>query len=497
MSFSGESNFQYLENPAMRVASGKIPVDGTGQSEVIDHISATTGASGGATGEPANYNGRKAELNLGKVDGVRYMLQGSYIAITGYAARVTAAGVSSIVPDGVSIPFNPIAAIISSIDIKLNDSQSLLEKYEEALGHASMMKILTTKTKQELESMHDTMFTPCIEERRDLNTGGANTDLSLASQYRRKRPANAAHTASSGGWLVTDGGNINIHTKNIPLSMLFDSCSIPAAFYISSMQINLLCKPTTGILIYDTGKLANGGIPQGEIKYFVTNIELYYQKLELSAAQMPLEKEKFLSNPILMLGSYKVYEASEDNLSTSHGRREPTVRNLQSVILAYPSMTTLDNPAGGTAGANPYQYTYGTEVSAGPTYNGPNGYQVSYNGIYSPPQSLSYDLDNFSMNTALMAQYRFLTGWSLRRGLEPAIDFSHMRASRENGVDSNPYVLFCANFFTPTTYAQRNSGGAVLNTVIKGSTITGSGGLTCKIRMGSLEMRTDGKVYTD
>jgi len=327
-----------------------------------------------------------------------------------------------------------------------------------------MVKFLTCFSRESLEWMSDSLFTPCMENIRDTTSAG----LSVQTQTRS---ANA---------FIENDGTIKYGCKNILMSDLFDSLRLPSAFYIQTLKLNIRPKASTDILF----KMPAA---PGTNRFFVSNLTLYLSLLSLTESQLAIEAKRIESTESLVRESFWVYDPITKQHSQGITYRDSGVKNMQAAVLMFPSNYCADGK-----GLNPYQYVYGNSTIAA---SGVSAYQMRYDTVYSPSIALAVDTIHHSRNTPLYYQYRELCRRIGDREAAPAIDFvQHMGQQGEvvGTVDNNPYVLFCAVFYPLTTYGHKLMAGSEHE-------ITTSGGGTqtsviVRIRLAFAELMGDTSI---
>lgn len=476
MAFNTEANIRYTTNPALEVAKGPIPMDGSSLNEVTTKNQTTTAMVNQGPGEPMAFNGVEVLFDVRPPSNARVMFDKSYIKIDGFAANM-AVNADAPVLDGASIPWNSIAALIRTAEIKMNQSATTTELLVQNVGDGSMVKMLTRYTRTALESMEDSMFTPCFEETRDLNTGvaggGGHVALSQVSQLRRNTQ------------LVDPIGNTQRkHSKNIYLSDLFDSVRIPAAFYLNNLQLRIRPNLTSDILIKDTGRM---GVNADLQKYFVTGMTLYLTYVTLSDEQLKLEAERILKNPAMMLQTFYAYDALQRVHQQGVTHRDTNVKNLQACVALFPSSL-----AGDGIGANRYQYCYGSGVGG---VTGITTYQMRYGQVYSPAQPVNVSQTNHATNTEMYAQYRLLSRKMWEREVDIPVRFTDMAPSRPTLDDPSYYTMFCAQFFPLTAHGHATLNGGDHEVIFSGGAANAEPVVIVRIRLSFLEIRGDSSVY--
>jgi len=535
MSFSVDSNIAYVEYPALAMGRGPIPMDGSALQEVSYQLQTTTAPVVGISGEPNNFNNVEALFDINISANNRVLFDKSYLHIEGFACDMRVGVTTPIATGATSIPWNSLAALFATAEVKLNNGAVTTEQITQNLGDGSMAKFLTKYSPDMLENMSDSLFTPCLEEERDVlyvvptpapkmfknydvkekeivitntpttNTApqkgllpkssgwvypsattftpNATTGMSPTSQYR-------AHTQ-----LVQNSLPL-MHAKNIYLCDLFDSLRLPAAFYVQNVQLKFRPKPATDILFTDTAALIGGSaLPLGyNPKYFVTRMTLFLTQVTLSEDQLRRESEKIKENASVLRESFFSYDAVQKTHSQSASYRDSNIKNMQAAIFMFPSSTAADG-----IGINRYQYTYGCAIGdmAHPSNTtGIVSYQHKYDSKNSPNNYLAISPATPAYNTDVFAQYRMLCRKMSDRESPITVNFFYGYGgynSVYDQLDHSNYVMFCAPFFPLTTHGHQLMAGA------DHEIITSGGGtqpiVIVRIRLSFMEIRGDTQVY--
>lgn len=504
MSFDLNANLKPAENPALSVGSGPIAVDVSSLSEVTFQYQPDNGVGPGTeTGAPNNYNDQDITFNVKIPATSRVLFDKSYIRLEGIAFDITGGVVAGPVPYGVSIPWNPVAALLQTAEVQLNESSDMTEQLNQEIGHASNIKMMTRYSKDVMDRMSDFFFTPTIESRRDLNTG---TGIAVASSGLSPESfARNLENLSS-----TEGGGIPVpHSKNIYLGDLFDSLRIPSAFFLQRFRMTLRPKASTNILFGDKEGLAAGGAhAMSVMRYFVTGARLFLTMVQLTENQLVVEKNKILSNAALLRESFSTFDARRDQHVPGKSYRDSNIKNMQAAVFMFPSNTTSETGtlASTPLGCNPYQYVY-NNIPDAPLVTAYAGgiasYQHRYDGLNSPSQPLTVDPIRPETNTDLFHQYRLLTRRTSDREVALALKFTSsmgnhmvMGASPVLPIpkyDHCPYVLFCAQFYPLNAALHKNMAGADHEIITSGG--GNAGIIIVRIRSSFMEIRGDTSVY--
>ena len=471
MAFNSTSNFTYQENPALQHGTGKIPMDASSLSEIVYPYQTNTAPRVQGVGEDPSYNGVETLFDVRIPATARVLFDKSYFRVTGYAANM-AIGKGSPCLLGSSIPWNSIAALLDTAEVQLNQNATTTEQINQNLGDGSMVKMLTRYTREAIEGMDDSFFTPCLEETRDV-TGAALgiTYLSVVSQARRTHEL-----------IESAGVAQKLHSKNIYLCDLFDSLRLPAAFFIQNLQFKLRPKMSQDILLKDSVCL---GVAAPLQKYFITGITLYLTMLNLTENQLVIERDRIQRSEALLLESFYAYDAIQKTHSQGASYRDSNIKNMQAAVFMFPSSGAADG-----IGVNPYQYCYGSTLGG---QAGLSAYQQKYENIYSPAQPLAVSNSNHATNTDLFAQYRLLCRKMADREITTALRMRDFSPTRGTAQDWSCYVLFCSQFYPQTAYGHKNMAGADHEIITSGGAVEPI--VIVRIRLSFLEIRGDTSVY--
>jgi hypothetical protein len=474
------ARISYVRDRALVDPQRPIEMDRSGVGEVTTEYPPAEAAVVEGT-DPASFTGTTATFDLQPNAPTRVAFDKSFITITGYAANMTI-GSGSPVLLGASIPWNTIAAVLRSARIQLNNQSDNVENIQNNLGHGSMVKMLTTYTRSQLEAMDDQLFTPCIESNRDFNTGvfGIASTLSQESQDRRLQQ------------LLRTTGPLDVAplqrvvSKNIYLCDLFDSLKLPANWLTKNLHIELTFKRANEILIKDTGCL---GVNAANQKFFITSVLLNLTASSLSAEEIGKSEDMLRSNPneVLVQQSFISYDTIQKTHSNGANHRDSNVRNMQASVVLFPSDKTPD-----LTGANPYQYAYDSDaLFASPV----TGYQMRYDNVYSPSRNLRVNASptQVGANSQLYAQYRLLCARMTDRENDLALSLKHFSPAFRGTEDYSPYVLFCSPFYSMTAAGHPLHGGSDHEVIIGGG--TASTIIICRIRLSLVDLLVSGQMH--
>lgn len=465
-------SFKPARDPALEVGLNSLEADTSGVGERTNLYYPTQGPVASGT-DPLSYTGQNLTFDISPGATTRVRFDKSFITITGYAANMTIGSASPVLV-GASIPWNTIAAVLQSAKIQFNSQSDNIENIQNELGHGSMMKMLTTYSRTQLEAKDDAFFTPCIESSRDLNTGiPPITLLSTTSQTRRTSQ------------LLNGDGTQRIISKNIYFCDLFDSMYFPAAWLVKNLHLELGFKTSDAILIKDTGCL---GVNAPTQKFFISSVVLNLTQLQLSSDEIAKADTLLRTDPggVLVRDPFYMYDVVPKTHSTGAAHRDSNVKNLQAAIVAFPSNRVKDG-----AGANPYQYTYDADVNF---VSGITGYQMRYDNVDSPAQRLSIatGVKNTGQNTRLYGQYRLICKGMRDRQTELALSMNEFAPNVATTEDVAPYVLLCSQFYSLTASDHLLAGGSDHEVYIDGG--TDSQIIICRIRTGYAMVNNAGAV---
>lgn len=463
-SFAIDANLRAAADPAMDNCSGPILYDASSVQELLIQYNPNQAATTYGGLGPSCYNG---------IQDLRFVVQGdlssrirfdkSYLKIEYMAADVSVPSPYAAVNyNNVSIPWNPIAAIIQTIYYQLNGTNQTVERYDANFQHGNMIKLLTSYTRQGLEDNSDRFFTPCIESTRDVTTG-----LSVESTNRSRYQ-----------FRLDSGGGINYGSKAIMLSDIFDSMVPETSNYINMMQLLITIKAPDQILFHTT---ATTGINN----FYVTGIKLFIVQDKLSTLQLEEESKKVAGNLPITRVAYRRFDTFNDIHSSTKAYLTTGIKNLQAAILMFPSTTSGD-----TVGINPYQYTYGSSPTpdTGITY-----YRQRYGAIVYPISGQMVDPINKNKNTELYENWKTLTRMINNKIYSPTIPFLPCVGLHGATYDVSNYVFFSSVFCNQDAAFMKNASGSDHEIVTNGGT-SGAIGVIVRIRMNAYAVDGDTTV---
>jgi hypothetical protein len=481
MQFDQSHNIVYDHADMTRLGEGPIPHDRSFEwerySEFAPNETPPSVNIEGTARSINSFNGRDVLFDYRPPTSDRIVLHRSYLAIEGFACITGAAPV----PDTSSIPWNTIAAFLTSADLTFNTSGSSLEKLDHELGHGSMIKMLTRYSSEALERNTETFFTPCIESTRDVRDM-VGTPLGLSPESEKRRL----------DWLVRTFLVANVATqaprpnrKIIYLGDLFDACRLQTAFYLQRLLIKLAIKPATDILF-------SSATPATAQYYYITKITFHPCLVACSPDMALDEARKVSENAIRMREGFMVFEPSEDNFVSGRQLTQSSVKNIQSAVITFPSTRCGDTVviAGASVhfGVNPYQYSFNcANIDAATTSRtgGITAFQQVYATRFSPDYQLPTIIteilngvnETIEPSTDLLAHYRTLCRYMGNREQSLPITVTQYRGGviandvviEPLNMDLSSYALFCSNFFpNQLAYPHSTLGGNQLQSRIFG-----------------------------
>jgi hypothetical protein len=472
MSFEPSNAFIGIPYAALSNSTGKIPYDISCISEVTYPYQTNTAPVIGGAGEDPTYNGIETMFDIRVPGSSRVMFAKSYLRVTGYAANM-AVSKAAPVPLGTSIPWNTLC-MFNTAELTLNQNATTTELINQNLGDSMMMKFLTKYSREAIESMDDSLFTPTIEEIRDRGDSPTPGSTYLSETSQRRRLTQLVNDITSTQKMVS---------KNIYLCDLFESLRTPSGFFVQNVQVKITPKLAHDILIKDLGCL--GPTVASQQKFFITGLTLNLVMTQLTENQMMVERDRILNGREPMLRqAFHSYDAVQKSHTQGASYRDSNVKSMQAAILLFPSTLAADG-----VGCNRYQYCYGSGVGG---VTGLSTYQMRYDNVYSPAQPLVVSTTHPESNTPLYAQYRLLSRKMSDRDISLAVPFRSFAVDRNEPVDESPYVMFMAQFYPQDTAGHRMLNGADHEVIT-------SGGATepiviVRIRLSFLEIRGDASI---
>lgn len=433
---------EYRPDRSFEIGTVPIPVDASYANEVTIERNPVEAPSPGGIGEPVAYNNVASDtrFDIWVDDPDRIAFHKSYIKLDGEAELMPPGGPGNPLTSTIGIPWNSIAALISAYRLDINNVA--IEEYNQCVGDSAVAKSLIRYTRDALESMTDTHFTPCIESVRDTTT-----NLSPETEMR---------TRTNLVYNPTGPTSIQKHSKCIPLSELFDSLRAPACFRAKHITITLRFKLTNEILF-------GTGVSAATARYYITGCKLYLARSHLTDEQKKRELELMSKSEAVYQQAYYFYEALGHAYSGSDTFIDNTVRNVQAAIAMFPSTSANDH-----IGINPYQYCYNCLVNG---TAGITSYQMTYNGIDSPNFTVPISSNQQALNTNVYEQYRNLCRKWWNWDLPLALSYPSMNAvPNQYPSDPSPYVLLCSAFFPQGVLIHDLDAGATLQVRLNGAT---------------------------
>lgn len=362
----------------------------------------------------------------------------------------------------VSIPWNPIAATFQNVYYQLNGTNQTVERYDSNFQHGNMIKILTSYTRQALEEATDRFFTPCIESTRDTITG-----LSMESADRAK----AAFQRDV-------SGTINLGSKIIMLSDIFDSLKVETACFAQLFQLYMTLKAPDQILF---AMPAVTGIN----RFYITGLRLYIAQDKLSSRQLDIETKKTMDNVPMVRNGYRRFDVFTDSHVSSKSYITTGIKNLQASVLMFSSVT-----AGDGVGINPYQYCYCSSITPN---TGITHYRHRYGSIVYPLSGQNVDPINKARNTDVYTIWRALCRLINDKTFSSAIPFTPCMGVNGPLYDISTYAFFPAIFCNQDTAPMKLASGGDHEIIVNGGH-TGATGIIVRIRLNSYAIYGDSTV---
>jgi hypothetical protein len=435
----------------LRSCRSKVEVNESFLSEkLIRSYPIQTAGSDQGVGLPFAYNGTQVNFEYQPDAGWRIRFDKSYLVVRYLAANVgVPAPYGVISPATTSIPWNTPAALFNRANYGLNASNVIVENYDDTFMYGNMIKVLTQYSAPALEAASDRFFTPCIEEKRD-----ANTVMSVASFDR-----STLHLQTPGNPVATPAYG----SKIIMLSDIFDSLRATTAWHIKKFRMQIGVKPAADIL-FNVTVPAPGYIP----RFYVQTMELRLSLEQLSKEAVEREVEFLAKSETMTNMFFNRYEALNLQYTPSMTYQEPSIRNMTSAALLFPSDRQGDQ-LDPLATGNYLQFTYG-ERTVG---SGITSYQHIYKSILSPEQPVTIFTTNKAANNDLFQQWRLLTNAQRETITAPTLDFMKaMGQADASGADKNPYVMFPGVFFNLEGYPTTTNSGSTHRIVTTGGNAT-------------------------
>jgi hypothetical protein len=363
--------------------------------------------------------------------GSRIRFDKSYLKFEYVALNVEAEPFTAIDFQTVSIPWNPIAALIQNTYYQLNGTNQTVERLDANFQHGNMIKILTTYTAEALEAASDHFFTPCMESQRDLKTN-------LSAESRARALDNLTDRATVPGPLYG--------SKIVMLSDIFDSLRAPVACFAQLFQLYMTLKAPDEILFKAT---ANTDVN----RFYVTGIKLFIVQNRLSESQLRTEAARISGpEPITRVG-YRRFDVISDVHANAKSYITTGIKNLQAAILMFPSTVCAD-----TLGINPFQYCYANGLVNG---SGLSYYRHRYGAMTYPLSGQAVETINRARNTEMYEAWRTLSRMISDNGktfATPVQFFPHVVGVKQD-TDTSSYVFFPAVFCNQDTAPMRVTSG--------------------------------------
>jgi hypothetical protein len=463
-SFDVSAHTRFAGDPAMVNCTGPILFDESLQQEnLVQYVPMSASQQNGGMG-PNCYNGItdiRFAVNGDLSSRIRY--DKSYLRVDYVAYDMTTpATPKAIDPDTCSIPWNPVAALITSTYYQLNGTNQTVEKLDGNFQHGNMIKALTTYTREALEAASDRFFTPCMEDTRDLKSTLSTTSKARAAQN------------------LVDAEDLPVSgSKIIMLSDIFDSFKPPYACFSQLLYFMITFKSTENILFQTS---ANTGVN----RFYITNLRLFVVQDKLSDPQLTIETARIDSQDTLLRVGYNRYDVQVDTHTSAKTYIMTGIKNMQAAILMFSSTQCGDN-----IGVNPYQYCYasGSGGTTGLTF-----YRHRYGTTMYPMSGQVVETTNKMRNTEPYTIWRTLTRMISQnsRFFASPIDFYDHIGKTDSTKDISSYVFFGAVFSNPETAPMRVASGYDHEIVTSGGTATN--GIIVRIRVNAYSIGHDTMV---
>ena len=342
-----ENYFETISDERYNIfSSQKIAVDASSNKLSISRKPPWATGSGG--NGIINYTNKPLQFRVYSSYDLRCYLPYFCLVIKSHASKIVNNVEVSINYQQVSIPSNIVMALIRNAYLRFNSNSEMAEIYNnQKIGVANVTRMLKTKSRTELENMHECHFTPYFEtEGRDLVSG-----LTVESALRSRRWLSTESTNN------TAGGIIN-HSKMLKLADLFSSCAAVGYLQINTIDIVLELNMYNDIL-FQTSADANAN------HYIIDDISLIVDQVKMTEAQASLELAEIKKGKNEQHLSFLYYDVCVQNYIKDSRIIIPTVEHLQSMCWMFPS--NIDgqgiNKQQFILNASSYLVKYGNESS--------------------------------------------------------------------------------------------------------------------------------------
>lgn len=521
MSFNTSASTTPAPYSALAIGRDPVPFDGSCLNELYYQYPSNSSATVNS-GIPS-FNGVEMNFDMRVPSNCRVRLDKSYVQITGHAGTIALD--TTAIPVSASIPWNSYT-MLNKAEIQLNQSTTILESVSQQYGDGIMVKMLTRYSKQALESKSDRFFTPCIESRRDISmpyvapvaaaytvltnpatvapAPGTGSLLTTApvDEVNGLSPESAARSAN---WLNAGAGaagTVSV-SKNLYFSDMFDSCNVPSAFFLQFVRLRVTPKQVNEI-IFDSN------IPATPCGFWITSMTVFLSMTQLTEGSIAEQIKLIQENQTVFQQSFAAYDAKQTGHESGGSQQYTAVKNLQAFVTLIKSTAPqtgglIGNIADRRNGVNQYQYVYGFTLPGAtattPAIAGVSQYQYRYQNTLSPqyPVSVALTAGTIRTNTNLYALYQELTSRTADKELAPVLSAHEMLQppvavnGNVDGYDTNPYVMFAAQFFPDEASFHSSMAGGSLDAVISGGGPTSV--IYVQIRTSLVEIRGDTMVY--
>lgn len=308
------------------------------------------------------------------------------ILVKGHASKIVGGNEVSINSKEVSIDWDPASALIKNCYIRLNSNSEMLENYQNSrYDVAHKVRMLQTLSRQMIEGDDSIFMSPCFETSRDTVTV-----LSAESQARSRRWLSSTTTAPTAAGII-------YHSRSLPLSHLFSSCSIPAYLQVNCIDIVIEFKKYDEILF-------STSVDTSANSYIIDDVSIILDQTKMSPAQASIELKELVDGTNVQRMAYPYYEIVSQAYVQSAKLIVPNCVDLQSVAFMFPSTTD-------GYGVNPLQFIL----------NDISSYSVMYGNMQITDLPLNIDTTNRQTNVELYYYYRKCCHKEFTTNFVPAI----------------------------------------------------------------------------
>lgn len=415
--------FEPSEDPRYSVFNTSIPIDGSSSGISISRRSAMIR---GGDGTGLNATGNPTLFRINSSTDLRNYLSAFSFLVKCHAYKLVNGVQTPVVHTTVAIDWDSASALIENAYISYNNNSEVAENYNSSTySVAHKIRMLQTLSRTCAEGMDDILFTPCHESVRDTTTV-----LSPETLARTQK------------WLSSysdETESIVQHKKNWPLSYLFSSASSAGYLDVHQIDICFTFKRPTRIL----HQLA----ANRDVNYYVIDdIELVVDQTKMTAPQASIElKDKKTGDDVQRFG-FLFYDLLTTSYTNSQKIIVPSVENMQSLVIAFPS--TCDGK-----GINPLQFILNdmTSVSA------------MYGSVQPLEFPMNFDPDHRLTNVELFYHYKKWLNKPFSTNFVPFVDwfkgFGQMPLITSAGdpvvttrTPQEMYAIMCLNFFSSDNF---------------------------------------------